>query len=287
VDKEPHENIYWLCAKKYVTVEKITVSDYFRGEFIEFPQYKADIIRLEKLIERGGIYLDIDNLSLNSFHNLLIHDLVIGGSSGNLDDNRDQFSKDNIENLESVSNSIILATPDHPFLKKWYSIIHLYMGENYVWAYHAVALPTEILKRNKKYLEVVTILNWNKYFCPRGMWKDKPYIFDEKYVDKKSELDGYYTLVFYQTLFAEAYLKSLTFESITRSNSIFSILFSKYLFMMGDFKEEILELLLKMFNGKEWGSLKFNTLVFKNLLSDSDVETGNIVEHFLNHVDLM
>lgn len=223
VDKEPENNIYWEDIKKNkkVIVEKITPSDIFRGVKILHPQYQADIIRLEKLIQRGGMYLDIDNMSLKSMQDLFDNDLVIGATF------TDQNNEEN-GGIDAMSNSIILARKNHPFLIEWYNNIHKYIYNGNPWAYHAVCLPRDILIKDKNLMDQVTLLDWHKKLCPRGLWKELPYIFNENENDRISDLDGFYTLVFYQTLFRDKYLIDITLDSVINNNDIFSKLFKKY-----------------------------------------------------------
>ena len=280
VDEEPQNNIYWESIKQYITIEKIIPPKIFRGVIIDPPQYQADIIRLEKLLERGGIYLDIDNLTLSSFENLLDNHFVMGGSPQkntpeNLE-NKDFFDKDCIDKMDAISNSIIMAIPNHPFIKEWYDKIHLYINDKYPWAYHAVCLPRDILKENKEYFETVKIMNWMKYFCPEGMWKDDPYIFKEnEYINdnkqnKINELNNFYTLVFYQTLFQDKYLKKLDYFNVKYSNNIFSSIFSKYLRMMNNSEDDIIKLLWNNYLDHEWESLENNGIICEDIFKNDD-----------------
>ena len=68
---EPENNKYWNEIKSIVEIVKVEpVSEIF-GNQIEHCAHKTDILRLEKLIEIGGIYLDCDTICINSFDNLL------------------------------------------------------------------------------------------------------------------------------------------------------------------------------------------------------------------------
>ena len=49
-----------------VNQEQVTLPQHIFGNPIEKYQHMADVIRLEKLIERGGVYLDLDVISLRN-----------------------------------------------------------------------------------------------------------------------------------------------------------------------------------------------------------------------------
>jgi len=75
---EPENNKYWNEIKSIVEIVKVEpVSEIF-GNQIEHCAHKTDILRLEKLIEIGGIYLDCDTICINSFDNLLNNNFVMG-----------------------------------------------------------------------------------------------------------------------------------------------------------------------------------------------------------------
>ena len=63
---EPIGNKYWENIIKYpsVKIEKLIPPSSFDGFDLKHFQYKADVVRIEKLYEHGGIYLDIDMLIL-------------------------------------------------------------------------------------------------------------------------------------------------------------------------------------------------------------------------------
>lgn len=216
VDIEPENNFYWECVKPYITVEIVAPPTNFRGLEIKPAQYKADIIRLEKLIERGGIYLDIDNLCLHSFEKLRTKKFTMFGWP---DEQINDISK-----LETLSNSIILTEPDSPFLKLWYNEIHKYMTPNHAWSFHAVCLPVKLLQANQNLVSYVTIIEWEKYARPFG-WEGIPFIMDGSQNNRIHELDRYYTIVFYQTIVFDRYLKNITPDYFYKNNNILTQLY--------------------------------------------------------------
>jgi Glycosyltransferase sugar-binding region containing DXD motif len=86
----------------------------------------ADILRLEVLLEDGGIYLDSDVFALKSFAALRTSqlDVVLGNEGGN---------------RNGLCNAIILARPGAAFIQRWLnSYEDFHDGE---WNVHSVLLP--------------------------------------------------------------------------------------------------------------------------------------------------
>lgn len=217
-DSEQEDNIYWEIIKNHVTMEQITPPEKFRGIPVKFPQYKADIIRLEKLLERGGIYLDIDVIVLKSFDSFLDHKCAIPGQPS--------ASTQDITQLKNVTNAIIIAEPQHEFIQHWYNVLDQHIG--HIWGYHAVCLPVLLLKKYPNLAAQVTILDCNNQFIPFG-WEDRPpFIFDSNQNDKLSTLDSFHTIMFFQTIVFDIYLKNLSPKYILTNNNIFSQLCIQY-----------------------------------------------------------
>ncbi len=263
VDSEPRNNFLWESVRQYVTIERITVHKQFRGVEILHPQYQADIIRLEKLIQRGGVYLDIDTFVLKSFDDDLLllsdHETVMGGDI--VDDK-----------IETLSNAIILSVPNSAFLQLWYDTMDKYMYNGYPWAYHAVCLPKNILAQRQDLHDKVKVLSWNSYFRPFG-WKIKvPFIFDNNRKDEISKLDAYYTVVFYQTIVYDKYLKNLTVDYFNKNDNIFTTLFSKYVMELKKYKASLYKSLWSNYNSKLWQSLEFNADIFVGLFVGEPVD---------------
>lgn len=72
------EGEWWLKAKPMLTLHKIIAPDSFMGRPLYHVAHKADVVRLQALKETGGIYLDLDTLSVKPLTDLLNHSFVIG-----------------------------------------------------------------------------------------------------------------------------------------------------------------------------------------------------------------
>lgn len=274
VDIEPVNNFYWEIVKDYIIIEKIVPPTIFRGIYIPQPQYQADIIRLEKLIERGGIYLDIDNLSLKPFTDLMDYHLVMGASPISTVERVDQLT-----HIDAISNSIILCVPNHPLLVEWYNIIDEYMNENYVWAYCAVCLPRDILLKNTDYQKITNILDWKTNFCPFD-WLEHPFILDNSCNHRIGEINKLYTIVFYQTMVYDQYLKNINIHFFKNDN-IFTQLFRKYVEFPVSKANILYNILNKLYKIGEWALLEEYSNIYTNSYNSIDNKKSSNVMFFI------
>lgn len=214
VDDEPVDNFFWDCLKEFVTVEKVKNCREFNGHQIEYTHQISDLIRMEKLIEKGGIYMDLDVVSLKPLTNLLDNDIVLIGEKNELDGK-----------YFHLTNSIILAEPDNDFIKLWFDHMAPYTDiKKYGLAYHSIVLPTNMLNKYSKLFNSVKVLDYKQHFAPFQWNQYEPFVFKN---DKSvlSSLDNYYTIIFYQTIVYDIYLKNINLDFLLKE-SLFSSLFN-------------------------------------------------------------
>src|SRR5215831_12654750 len=68
---------YWDLTRKLVRCERITAPRTVFGNPLIHYAHRADVVRLQKLIEVGGIYLDCDVLVHRDFDDLLDNSVVL------------------------------------------------------------------------------------------------------------------------------------------------------------------------------------------------------------------
>lgn len=213
--QEPVNNPLWDDVKKIAELRYIEPPTHFHGVELKYYQYKADISRLEILIREGGIYLDIDVLSVRPFGDLLNHKCVLGV------DYADDPNTVNLNEIQSIANAIIMAEPNHPFIIDW-----LWRTRDCLidkpWAYHAVVLPLEMLKEKAYDLHIEP----RKSFEPFDWRTD--YIFGDD-SDKYQWLkDNAYTMHFWETIWNDRYLKQIDNEYLSNVDNCFTKFFKQY-----------------------------------------------------------
>ncbi|KAK9895733.1 glycosyltransferase family 32 protein [Cystobasidium minutum MCA 4210] len=139
------ERILQDAAKDFniqIDLKKARAFDNIFGRPITEFAHKADIIRLEALLEYGGIYLDLDVYTTRSFQPLRHFDTTLGMEGGVAS-----------LSLQGLCNGVIVSTPDSPFLRKWYNSYRTFNKHN--WAAHSVEKPLQLALRHPAELLVL------------------------------------------------------------------------------------------------------------------------------------
>lgn len=169
-DIEPVNNKYWDKIKPYITIEKTEPPSHFDDFPLKYIQYKADVIRLEKLYERGGIYLDLDLLIVKNF------DHIINSGSDFY------ISEENSKGGDLLINCFLASKPKNKFILKWLETFKSGLRMNN-WAYHIRNSNKLLLDKNKHYMlkYKIKILN-SEFFLPFA-WTER-----EKFINIKDHL---------------------------------------------------------------------------------------------------
>jgi mannosyltransferase OCH1-like enzyme len=260
-DHDHDNNIFWSLIKKHVTLVRTAAPTEFRGIPLDSYQYKADVIRLEKLIEFGGVYVDLDVLSLRPFTKFFEHNLVLGVESSD-DPNTVELDK-----INSITNAVLLAEPQNPFLMSWYEKLAENMTEDKPWAYHAVCLPKEILENEEHnyHLEPKTTF---MPFCFRDA-----YIFDEDQRDKQKELAYSTTIHLWETIWYDDYLYDIDVSYFDENCNIFSKLFRPYLGILCSNKEQIKEIVTISERDEDWYAFMIHFKMWHDICRRFGLET--------------
>jgi len=137
---------YWELVSNMVVINIIRDVNMIFGNPVIHYAHKADIVRLRALLKFGGIYLDLDMISLVSFDHLLNNDFVMG-----------------IEKNVGLCNGVIISSKESKFLKIWYNAYKTFNDSH--WNYHSVILPNK-LSKNPIYAKDITVLNEKTFFWP-------------------------------------------------------------------------------------------------------------------------
>jgi len=151
---EPN-NEWWAETKKLIDTVKITAPVSIFGNPLDHPAHRADVVRLEKLKDKGGIYLDCDVIVHKSFDGLLNNKFVLGAEGRGA--------------RWGTANAVILSERGSEFLNIWYDEYASFRGscEKY-WNEHSVQLPLFLSNRNK---DLVHIADYRAFFWP--LWNKR------------------------------------------------------------------------------------------------------------------
>ena len=184
---------WWDLSRELVTIERIKAPREIFGNPVAHFAHRADIVRLEKLLDRGGIYLDADVFVHKPFDDLLGHATVLGRQVVNQKD-------------LGLCNAVILAEPQAPFLKRWHSEYRTFRsnGHDSYWDEHSVQLPNNL---SKQFPNEVTVLPPFAFFWPTFEPADLELIFESP---KPIDLSPVYATHLWESLAWERYLEHLT-----------------------------------------------------------------------------
>lgn len=195
---------WWDLTREMVTVEKIQAPTQVFGNALLHPAHRADVLRLEKLLSVGGIYLDTDIFVHRSFDPLLRYSAVLG----------EQRVKGTVTGL---CNAVILAEPRTPFLEKWYASYRSFRsrGDDDHWDEHSVEIP---YKLSKAYPTEITTLPHRAFFEPTFIPRDLKRIFVSP---KVLDLSAAYATHLWESFAWEMYLEHLTPRRVRKLDSNF------------------------------------------------------------------
>jgi glycosyltransferase involved in cell wall biosynthesis len=124
---------FWELVKPFVTlVQGRDVTSIF-GNPVEHYAHKADIIRLEALLEYGGIYLDADVVTLRPFGDVMDSECTLG---------QEGQDRTFLSRKVGLCNGVIAAAPNATFLRLWYEEYRMFDQDK--WNFHSVQLPQKI-----------------------------------------------------------------------------------------------------------------------------------------------
>lgn len=155
---------WWDLSREMVSVERIKAPRQIFGNPVAHFAHRADIVRLEKLLSKGGIYLDADVFVHRSFDDLLAHATVLG--------------KQVVDGEElGLCNAVILSEAQAPFLRRWHSEYRSFRstGHDIYWDEHSVRLPNQL---SKQFPDEVTVLPSFAFFWPTFTEADLALIFE-------------------------------------------------------------------------------------------------------------
>lgn len=152
VDSEPTGR-WWDITKPLVTLQMVEPPIEIFGKPITHEAHKSDVIRLQILIEEGGIYVDTDTIFVKPFTDLL-HNRVVLGQQG-------------IDGCEGLCPAVIMSEPQSKFITTWlHGFRDSFAGGppgSATWCTHSVTYPYWL---SKQIPDELTVLNHEAFFWP-------------------------------------------------------------------------------------------------------------------------
>ena len=194
---------YWDQIKPSLNLIQVEPPIEIFGIPINHYAHQADIIRLQALIEEGGIYADIDSVFINPYPNNLYDKEFVMGKQGN----------------EGLCNALMMSSPNSHFAQKW-------LGDHNVcfkggapgtdgWCTHSVYYPLYLSKQ-----------------IPSSIHIEKPssffhFLYHQDHLKLLFESDtplntDIYSLHLWENISWDPYLSKLNKEYITKNNTTYN-----------------------------------------------------------------
>jgi len=149
---------WWEQSRPFLTMKKITAPREIHGRELVHPAHRADVVRLEALIDHGGVYIDADVWCLKPFASIEHRGFWMGRQGPSY----------------GLCNATMGGTKGSPFAKRWLAEYATFRsrGRDQYWDEHSVRLP---LKLARKHRDEITIFPQSYFFSP--LWRDLGRIF--------------------------------------------------------------------------------------------------------------
>jgi hypothetical protein len=149
---------WWEHARPLVELHRVELPTTIFGRSLRTAAHRSDVLRLQLLIEHGGIYLDLDVIVLRPLAGLLSPSrssapFVIG-----------QEGDDAHGGAHGLCNAVLLARPNASFARRWLREYHSFgRGDGDGWSSHSVQRPAELAAAHP---DEVRLLPYDAFFWP-------------------------------------------------------------------------------------------------------------------------
>lgn len=226
---------WWELIKPKLTLNQVSIPESIFGNVLHHFAHKADVIRLEVLLEYGGIYLDLDTICVRPLAPLYGNSHFMIGSQLN----HESFSlrlKRSVKSLDlsairsgqmGLCNAVLLASRNNPFVKVWYDSYRDFRstGRDEYWHEHSVIVPQQLAAAHKN---LVTIASPYRFHYP---------IYDEdglkNLFERTKAFPDAYVHHLWETLSWDRYLQHLTPEAISTVDTTYNLLARRHLPVQG------------------------------------------------------
>ena len=200
---------YWDKISDFVKFVKIDAPDSIFGKTLHHIAHKSDVLRLQILKDKGGIYTDMDVLFKKPFGHLLKYNFVMGKQG--------KFRR------MGLCNGVILADKNSEFLRIWYEEFRYFRskGKDKYWAEMSVRKPLEL---SVKYPDLIHVEPYYSFHYPLYYGFHLKRIFRKKYDYPKALCHHYWDGASF-----DKYLKNIDEKYILNIDTTFNIIARKYL----------------------------------------------------------
>lgn len=201
---------YWDMIKPNLNLIQVKPPTEIFGIPIKHYAHQADIIRLQALIEEGGVYADIDTIFINPIPTKLFKKSFVMGKQGN----------------EGLCNALMMSEPNSPFAMQWLGDHNICfkggMPGSDGWCTHSVYYPLHLSKKIPNHIHIE---EGSSFFNLLYHQQDIKKLFEDNvYLE-----DSVYSLHLWENISWELYLRKLTPNDINTNDTTFNLIARKYI----------------------------------------------------------
>ena len=227
---------WWDKAKKLITLNRVIAPTEFMGRPLHHVAHKSDVVRLQALKETGGIYLDLDTISVKPLTELRNCSFAIGQEliTGYVPKNARQRLKQQTRNFlglktpgkessAGLCNAVLLSEKNSDFINLWLGEYKSFRskGRDKYWNEHSVVIPESLAAKNK---DSIDVLGPHVFHFPLYNKEGLKSMFEE--VNSFPEAFIHHL---WESFSWDPYLSGLTREKILKQDTTYNLLARKYL----------------------------------------------------------
>jgi hypothetical protein len=224
---------YWDLIKSHITLNKLEAPTEIHGKKLLHVAHQADIIRLQALYKTGGIYLDIDTISIKPLDEFRKFNFAIGQELAQpVEYTIKQKVKKVIRhatlrpfkvNVAGLCNAVMLAEKGAGFIEHWLDSYKTFRsnGKDQFWGEHSVLVPYQL---SRQYPDLVKKISPFAFHYPIHDAMGLKLLFEDNVRFKKA-----YVHHLWESASWEKYLKDLSFETVLKNDTTYNLLARKYL----------------------------------------------------------
>jgi Glycosyltransferase sugar-binding region containing DXD motif len=222
---------WWEKAKPLLTLNKVQAPESIMGNKLYHVAHKADVVRLQALKDMGGIYLDLDTISVKPLTSLLDNSFAIGQERkpDYIPKNWRQHLKHKLGFIKSdtgnsgLCNAVLLSEKDGAFVNLWLQEYKTFrsQGRDKYWNEHSVLIPLALAAT---YPQHITQLSSYAFHYPLYDAKGLKMMFEEVHT-----FSGAFVHHLWESFAWEKYMSKLTPEYITTVDTTYNVIARQYL----------------------------------------------------------
>ena len=223
---------WWRQIKQLVEPRVVKVPDYIHGRPLVHFAHQSDVVRLQVLQKLGGIYLDMDTISIRPLTPFRKHSFVIGKQTTIFPWNWKQCLKKSMMEgtthyfrrpIAGLCNAVLLSEAKSPFLNIWLNAYKNFRstGRDEYWDEHSVKIPHQLAKKHSDCIHQAS--EWAFHYPLFDVSGLKDLFVHNKQFPKA------YVHHLWDSFSREKYLNALTIETIKSRDTTYNVIARRYL----------------------------------------------------------